>query len=144
MSILPSFDETRFRLGTLCNKSHDWKNTGQSLRSLRRRDCVQCATEREKSRERSRRYWTDEERSKELQGTYGITLSDYEHMLEQQGNACAICGKVPAVIRLAVDHCHDTKTVRGLLCSNCNMGIGHFKDNVGLLQAAATYLRRSA
>jgi Recombination endonuclease VII len=55
---------------------------------------------------------------------------------------CAICGKRPArVASLHLDHCHDTGDVRGILCLSCNQGIGQFRDDPDLLEAAARYLR---
>lgn len=52
---------------------------------------------------------------------------------------CDICGRAAQ----HVDHCHATQTVRGRLCSHCNLGIGQFRDNPDLLCAAAQYLNRS-
>jgi Autographiviridae endonuclease VII len=80
---------------------------------------------------------------------YGVTREWYETTLEKQGHACAICGKQEdkeiggKVLSLAVDHCHDTKRVRGLLCSNCNRGIGHLKHDIAILEAAIAYLRKT-
>ena len=72
---------------------------------------------------------------------YGITIEQYEAMLEEQGGVCAICkGAQPNGVRLCVDHCHDTKRVRGLLCVHCNTGIGHFKHDKNLLREAINYL----
>lgn len=74
---------------------------------------------------------------------YGITLEEYDALLAKQGGVCAICKCSPDVQHhkvLAVDHCHDSKKVRGLLCDRCNLGIGGLKDNPELLQAAITYL----
>lgn len=70
-------------------------------------------------------------------------------MLSGQLGVCAICGAPPYAVgtggvtrpgSLAVDHCHRTGVVRGLLCTNCNLGLGSFFDNVVLLQRAAAYL----
>lgn len=72
---------------------------------------------------------------------YGLTIEDYYALLEKQGGGCAICGKKDTWFSLAVDHCHGRKIVRGLLCSQCNRGIGMFKDNPDLLEKAARYLR---
>lgn len=55
---------------------------------------------------------------------------------------CAVCGKPPTEQRLSVDHSHETGEVRGLLCNNCNSGIGRFKDNPETLVAAAVYLMK--
>lgn len=78
-----------------------------------------------------------------LKRFYNMTLEDYEVMFKAQGGVCAICGEVetsPRVSHLTVDHCHDTNKVRGLLCNNCNRGIGLLKDNVNALRKAAQYL----
>ncbi len=73
---------------------------------------------------------------------YGMTLVDYQNLLESQGGVCAICGseKSCADRPLAVDHCHDTGVVRGLLCSSCNSGLGYFRDDPNRLEAAVRYL----
>lgn len=78
-----------------------------------------------------------------LKARFGITATDYENMLEAQGYACAACRepeKARGGMRLAVDHCHTTGKVRGLLCNRCNMTLGRFRDSPGLLQALATYI----
>ncbi len=82
---------------------------------------------------------------------YGISIEEYDRMLEAQGNVCAIC-KLPEratnkrsgrVHNLAVDHCHDSGKVRGLLCSNCNTAIGLLKENADLFQSAVNYLKEN-
>ena len=74
---------------------------------------------------------------------YKITIEKYEVLLAEQNNGCAICtaptgsnGK-----RLSVDHNHQTGEVRGLLCDDCNIGLGKFKDNSSLLANAINYLK---
>jgi hypothetical protein len=59
-----------------------------------------------------------------LERLYGIDRPEYERMSEAQGHTCAICGKPENGKALAVDHCHATGAIRGLLCSNCNKGLG--------------------
>jgi hypothetical protein len=72
---------------------------------------------------------------------YGITPQDFRRMLAKQGGVCAICkGPEPTGMALAVDHDHVTGRVRGLLCSNCNKGLGCFKDSPCALRTAALYL----
>lgn len=80
-----------------------------------------------------------------IRNQYGITLEDYNNMLEAQGYKCAICGNEDEVEgrRLAIDHCHTTGKVRGLLCGKCNRGLGLFYDNFTLLQNAIEYLKNS-
>ena len=84
----------------------------------------------------------DKEKNLYLRRVYGITLEDYNRMLQEQGGKCAICkGDEPTKNALAVDHCHDTKRIRGLLCTNCNKILGHAKDNTDVLFAAIQYLK---
>jgi hypothetical protein len=74
---------------------------------------------------------------------YGITLTDYADMFTDQFGACAVCGGInPSGHHLAVDHCHDTGRVRGLLCHACNAGMGKLRDDPALLRRAATYLEK--
>ena len=75
-----------------------------------------------------------------LKLNYGMSLSTYTKLLALQGNACAICGRRPKRRRLDVDHDHKTRVVRGLLCGNCNLGLGLFADKPTLLRQALTYL----
>lgn len=70
-------------------------------------------------------------------GKYKSEIS-YNEMWLKQGGKCAICGKSEPV--LCVDHCHKTQYVRGLLCSNCNSGIGFLKDSPELVLKALKYL----
>lgn len=73
---------------------------------------------------------------------YGITPLEYAEMLEAQEGACRICMKpnLSDGKNLAIDHDHRTGKIRGLLCSNCNIGIGNFREDEHLLRAAIAYL----
>lgn len=76
---------------------------------------------------------------------YGLTRVAYNGMLEAQNGGCAICGAVAADAigrRLVVDHDHLTGNVRGLLCSACNSGLGHFGDDPQRLSNSIDYLAR--
>lgn len=83
-----------------------------------------------------------------LMRTYNITLDEYNALLEKQGGVCAICGREEEIKNpsarsrssLAVDHCHETGRVRGLLCFKCNTGIGALGDTVESLRKAIRYL----
>jgi len=77
--------------------------------------------------------------------TYGITLEDYEKMLEEQCGGCKICGKTEEQEgrRLAIDHCHSSGKVRGILCSNCNQAIGLLNDDAEVIEKAAEYIKYS-
>lgn len=89
-------------------------------------------------------------RARDFYEKYGISLSDYQRMHDEQNGACASCSQPETDMRsgqirwLAVDHCHSTGAIRGLLCGHCNKGIGHFKDDPDLLRKAAAYLERHA
>lgn len=72
---------------------------------------------------------------------YGVSREDYDHMLVEQNNKCAICFS-PVGYEAAVDHNHETDKVRGLLCRNCNVGLGMFKDNIEFLKNAIAYLTK--
>lgn len=82
----------------------------------------------------------------EYKRKFGITFDDYQKLLENQNNVCAICKKEESFVlrgvkhSLAVDHCHNTGKIRGLLCRNCNQGLGLFHDNVEFLNEAIYYL----
>jgi hypothetical protein len=92
-------------------------------------------------------YRTD--KNHKLKRAYGITLEQYEKLLSKQDGKCAICsidnnGKYRNKPRaFAVDHCHTTGKIRGLLCSDCNTGIGLLKDNVNYLELAIKYLNKN-
>lgn len=92
-------------------------------------------------REANPEKWADINRRSMLKRRYGITTEQYDAMLARQGERCAICWQeCKTGRRLAVDHDHETMTVRGLLCSSCNQGLGNFADSPDLLEAAARYL----
>ena len=82
-----------------------------------------------------------------IRNVYGLTSTQYQEMLEQQKGECAIC-RIPFVgfkeepkqQRVHIDHDHSSKWVRGLLCGNCNFGIGHLGDDIGILQNAIEYI----
>lgn len=86
------------------------------------RTCKSCRSEHRKAR-----YLRDEE---------------YDALLIAQNNSCAICGIHIAELKtnLVVDHDYQTMKVRGLLCNNCNSGIGFFKENQEILAMAIEYL----
>lgn len=94
------------------------------------------------SKKRANQSWRERNPDYDLREVYGITAADYSAMLLAQEGACAICKKAPAKGRLHVDHDHKTDRVRGLLCGNCNRGIGIFRDDPALLGAASNYISK--
>ncbi len=105
----------------------------------------------EAQKSKSRRYHAAKpqiKRAQHLKKLYGLTAKDYDAKLAAQKGVCAICGKENSQIartgvlcRMHVDHDHNTGQVRGLLCNHCNRGLGAFKDDTQLLQAAIRYLQ---
>lgn len=85
-------------------------------------------------------------RHKERERKFGISRKDYAELYRKQEGVCAICQKLETATRkgvvkaLAVDHDHKTGRIRGLLCSDCNTGIGKLKDDPKVLQSAVQYL----
>jgi len=79
-----------------------------------------------------------------LRKEFGLSLSDRDALADAQNAECLICGERETDLRqrLAVDHDHATGLIHGLLCSNCNSGLGRFHDNPDLLRAAADYLEQ--
>lgn len=100
----------------------------------RRHICIPCKQAEHKHAHATRNY---ARRWKLL----GIRRSDYEFGYRSRGGRCDICRTVHPT--LCVDHDHVTGTIRGLLCNNCNAGLGFFADNAEWLQRAATYLRNN-
>lgn len=94
-------------------------------------------------------YNYNDDKNSKLKKAYGITLDQYNEMLNKQDGKCMIClvdnnsfyKKKPRAF--AVDHCHTTGKIRGLLCNDCNVGIGLLKDNIDLLNNAIKYLNKS-
>lgn len=85
-----------------------------------------------------------------LKHRYGITPEQYSELFHEQNGRCSICGneetarhnRSKEIQKLAVDHCHTTGKVRGLLCMDCNRGLGKFHDDPERLQKAIEYLTK--
>jgi len=127
-----------------CPKGH------QTLRYAKYGQCLDClkiskeayrATEKGKAKDReyAKNYEWKGKQDARLR-LYGITQEQYEALILKQNGKCAICeigldmGK-----RTCIDHCHNSKKVRGILCWSCNTAIGHFKDSPAILRRAALY-----
>lgn len=104
-----------------------------------------------------RRRWTKEtrlrrgpektailDRKTKLKMNYGMTLADFDALLLKQGDVCAICFGPKGARQWHVDHDHKTGAVRGILCNNCNTGLGLFKENQVSLARAIEYLSGAA
>ena len=115
----------------------------------KRRICRESYARHKERRNAARRggKFSDYNKNSFIKSTYGITLEDFDAMMETQNGVCAICGqeetrknKHTRVCRLSIDHDHETGVVRGLLCSNCNFALGGFRDDIELLESAIQYL----
>lgn len=86
--------------------------------------------------------WQETQRKSRLKRKFGISVEEYNTVLQKQQGQCGICGVKRTDIKttFSVDHDHSTGRVRGLLCHECNMGLGKFKDSTKVLLAAIDYL----
>lgn len=76
-----------------------------------------------------------------LMRRYGLTPEQVRVMLEKQNHVCAICNNPFGLQN--IDHCHKTGKVRGVLCVNCNRGLGAFGDNIQNMEKALEYLKHA-
>jgi len=107
-----------------------------------RRECRKCQAER--TREYSKTLDPVRYRRKKYQDKlrqFGLTMEEYEAIAAAQGFKCALCRKPEKNgKRLAVDHCHHTGQIRGLLCHQCNRLLGYFGDSAESLTRVMAYL----
>lgn len=110
------------------------------------------ARNKEQNRERMKRWqnknkgkWLRIRKNADLWKNYGITIGLRDLLFRQQGYKCAICGSMESGRKgadFAVDHCHLTDQIRGILCHPCNAMLGYAKDNLETLRAAIKYIER--
>lgn len=86
---------------------------------------------------RSRPEWKEWKTNYDRERRHGMSPEAFCALAESQGRKCLICKRER---QLHVDHCHETNRIRGLLCNQCNVGLGSFRDSPSLLRAAAGYL----
>lgn len=111
--------------------------------------CKKCLSEKEKKDKKAKKAYetakrADARKESSLKRHYNISLGEFEVMLANQSGVCAICGREPDGFQraFAVDHDHITGRVRGILCPDCNRGLGGFQDDPELLRKAAEYLAK--
>lgn len=125
-----------------CSKCGEEKPTDDFY--LYRRSCKKCMRAYQRDFAASRPHY---HRNRNLLTRYGISVEEYQSLLANQNFACPICeveisetleykGKRSVV----VDHNHDTGEVRGVLCSGCNLVLGHARENTTILYKAIVYL----
>lgn len=90
------------------------------------------------SYERNKDWYTNHDLIKR----YGITLDEYNTMLDQQRGVCYVCGGVNSNgRRLSVDHNHETGEVRKLLCHPCNASLGSLREDISVLENMINYIK---
>jgi len=124
-----------------------WKPDGKYKHSSLCRACYQLsrrAYQQDYMKTYNKPEYCPEKREESRIKSYGLSLQEYDDMMEAQGGGCAICGssdpKTPRGGRFCVDHNHETNEVRGLLCSSCNRALGLFGDDPNVLSKAVVYL----
>jgi len=115
---------------------------GSIKRFIKSNKCVDCNIRYCRNRRKTHPEDYLKKKNKTYKRKYGIDLGTADLLLLFQGNCCAICGTAAAGGGGGwhVDHCHEEKFVRGILCNNCNLGLGLFGDNVSFLDNAIKYL----
>jgi Tfp pilus assembly protein PilP len=155
----------------LCRKCEEEKPINQFTKGAQhkgghRNECKNCTAEysrkrrenpeiAQKSRESAAR-WVESNpeanKQRYLLRKFNITLEEYQDLLLKQDGVCAICREPESVVRrsktgkemLAVDHCHETGKVRGLLCFKCNTALGALGDSIEGLERALAYLKEKS
>ena len=133
----------REQLGLKYYDGSPCKTCGNTLRYTSSRNCVEC--------QKKNRHWYEDKSNQtdkkfhQIKHNYGIDKDEWYWMLKEQNYQCKICKKEMNIEKnssdICVDHDHKTGKVGGLLCSNCNKGLGNFKDDVVALQSAIIYIK---
>lgn len=132
-----------------CNVKKDVSDfkKGKGYKDGIRPQCIECARKYNlqsfHKNKHKHPYNYEEDKNRKLQRAYGISYQQYLEMLDAQDGKCAICGTEDTGKRkaFAVDHCHECGEVRGLLCSNCNTGIGNLREDIEIMERAIAYVR---
>jgi hypothetical protein len=130
-----------------CTKCGELKPLNEYYRSIRKdrklqeeSHCKSCCSIRKKKYRLENK---DKIRADNKKRNPGWDIDRYNQYVELQGNRCAICGTdKPGLSDWCADHCHTENKARGLLCVQCNAGLGYFKDNPEYLQSAIDYLKK--
>ncbi|MFA5053580.1 MAG: endonuclease VII domain-containing protein [Parcubacteria group bacterium] len=123
-----------------------YREQTREQRNARRREKYASDAKHRETVKRQVKRWQEanpEKRKSQRLRAFGITYAEFSQLMERQLNRCAICGAEKTQdgrMFPVVDHCHQTGKVRGLLCMNCNQGLGKFKDDPAILRSAADYL----
>lgn len=124
-------------------RKHQTSEEYKEYRRKYKKEYLKNPLHRKKENERMKEYRkTSANKNTVLKRLYGISFEEYSKLLLKQNYKCAICDidEVEYGKKLVVDHNHKTGKVRGLLCRNCNVGIGLLQDNKELLKKASLYV----
>lgn len=91
--------------------------------------------------QRNKGYLKEQQKKCYYKKTYNLTLEEADKILLIQNYRCPICGKSLIETRRCIDHNSKTGKVRGILCSKCNLGLGHFNDDLELLKKTIEYIK---
>ena len=122
---------------TQCGETKHIHEFASAGRDKKRAQCKPCLARKK------REYYKknpDKARRRNLKTYYDLTNEQRDQMAIDQNFCCAVCKQQFPDEKLFVDHCHDTKKVRALLCTNCNLMIGHAHHDVTKLQNGITFL----
>lgn len=120
----------------------EYFNKHKTCKNGLRSECKECEGKRSKLWYKNNK---DKARENQLKNYYDITIEDYNKMFAEQEGKCKICGAHQTEFekKLGVDHNHKTGKIRGLLCDNCNIGIGNLNHNPLILIKASKYLSKN-
>lgn len=119
-----------------------WNESGYRTEAARQRYLTNRASGRIKNKTKANRSRYKNEQY--YRKRYNLSLNQYQHLEKLQDYKCSICGCDDEHLdrKLAVDHCHETLNIRGLLCGRCNTTLGKVEDNVDLLHNMIKYLQK--
>lgn len=122
----------------ICRKSKSKKEFYKRTRNADglRSQCIECCLKQNKQYPSVS---ANEAKFQKYRYTYGVSREQYEELSKEASGKCCICKNEE---KLVLDHCHATMKIRGLLCKNCNAGLGMFGDNTEFLQSAIEYIRK--
>lgn len=126
---------------TFCKREKEIEDfsRGKSNKDGFRGHCKKCRAKEERIYKLLHKEQTQKQRIKEKLIKYGLTIEEYIQLFKNQNGKCAICEKE---MNLSIDHNHKNGKIRGLLCRNCNFGIGFMEDSTRLLEKAIKYLKK--
>lgn len=141
------YAEQELKVCTKCNTAKEKKefsarNTRPCKLASHCKDC--CNKWRREYKQKMPHIYKEYEHQRGLKRNYQLSKKDYDNMLQSQKGNCACCDRPATTFkrRLHVDHDHKTGQVRGLLCTQCNPGLGYFEDSTKRLEMAIKYLNK--